>query len=195
MNKKLIIGALAVVLVAALAVGYLSNRNSDSEHFATRLDEVTGKNIYTNLDYGFSIPYASSSWEGPAETMDTEAETDYSRINAVFRNASTSEALLIVAEPGDTKSLNDTVTGLDLPYTVVTVGGLPALRYEYVTPLNEEGTLYGKIVMLTFKGLSKGSITMAYQQLFPTEAEAKKASLSRLNELLTHMSFDSATAQ
>lgn len=188
MKKKIII--LAGILVLLAVAGYLALGDSNSDHAVTKTDEATGQSIYTNLDYGFSIAYGKD-WEGPAETRDDNAKkSDPLQINAVFRSTSTLEAIVIGGNPGDTESFNDAAKVIDIPYTVVTVGGLPALRYEYVAPIDETATAYAKIAMLVFKGLKGGSVTMAYQKLFTTEAEAKKADLSRLSAFLSGVSFN-----
>lgn len=189
MNKKILIIVGVVVVAAAIGFSVL-NKSDSSNHAVTKTDEATGEALYTNLDYGFSIAYGKD-WEGPAETKDKNAEkTDPLLINAVFRSTSTLEAVVIGGKPGDTESFNAAAASLDIPYRVVTVGGLPSLRYEYVAPINEEATAYAKIVMFVFKGLPKGSVTMAYQKLFSTEAEAKKADMSRLDTFLTRIKFN-----
>ncbi len=188
MKKKLPI-IIGIIVVAAAVVGYLSLRNPESDHTVTKVDTTTGQATYTNLDYGFSIAYGKD-WEGPAETKDDSAKTtDPLTINAIFRSTSTLEAIVIGGKPGDTESFNDYAAALDSS-TVVTVGGLPALRYEYVAPINEQASAYAKGVMLVFKQLPKGSVTLAYQRIFKTEKEAKAADLTRLNEFLTHIIFN-----
>lgn len=187
MNKKLIsiICALAVVLGVA---GYVALRDTESSHSVTQKDEETGKRMYTNLDYGFSIVYGNE-WDGPAETKELKVKGDPLAINAIFSSSSTLEAIVIGAKPGDTETFNEAAAILDIPYTVTTIGGLPSLRYEYVTPINEEASAYAKTVIMVFKGLPKGSVTMAYQKLFNTEAEAKKADMSGLNNFLAGVAF------
>jgi hypothetical protein len=188
MNKKLSI-IIGVVVVAAVAVGYFAFRSPDNDNSITEKDPTTGQATYTNLDYGFSIVYGSD-WAGPAETKDKNAKNlDPLNINAVFLSTSTLEAVVIGGKPGDKESFNEAVTSLDIPYQVITVGGSPALRYEYVSATDEEGTSYTKTVLFVFKGLKAGSVTMAYQKMFSTEAEAKKADLAHLNDFLTHIRF------
>lgn len=188
MNKK-VLAIVAALLVVVAAVSYIASRDSASNHAVTEKNAATGQSMYTNLDYGFTIAYGND-WEGPAEVKDeTAKKSDPLLINAVFRSTSTLEAVVIGAKPGDTESFNEAAAVLDIPYTVTTVGGLPSLRYEYVTPINEEASAYAKIVMFVFKGLPKGSVTMAYQKLFNTEVEAKKADMSRLNNFLAGVTF------
>ncbi len=189
MNKKILIIA-GLLLVLAGGVSYVALRDPESNHMVTEVNSVTGQRIYKNLDYGFSITYGKE-WEGPAETKaDSIKGVDALLINAVFRSTSTLEAVVLAGKPGDTETFNEAVAVLDIPYTVVTLGGLPALRYEYVAPINEEGTAYAKIVMVVFKGLPKGSVTMAYQKLFTSEKEAKKADLSRMNDFFSRVTFN-----
>lgn len=189
MNKKLIV-IIGVLLLAVIGIGYsVSQRVDDEGHAVTEKNDTTGETIYTNLDYGFSIAYGKD-WEGPAETKgDTKKTNDQLLINAIFRSTSTLEAIVIGGKPGDTESFNQAAAALDIPYNVVTVGGIPALRYEYVTPINEEASSYAKTVMLVFKGLKAGSVTLVYQRIFATEAQAKAADLSRFNEFLTRIMF------
>ena len=189
MKKKLIISIIVIAVVAGVA-GYFAFRKTDNIHVITRQDPVTGLSIYTNLDYGFSVAYLNNDWEGPVEKLDPDADVYDPAINAVFASSSTLEVVAVVGYPGDTQSFNEFATVLDVPYRVVTIGGLPALRYEYVGPINEEGTLYAKTVMLMFKGLQKGSITMAYQKMFQTESEAKKADISRLEDFVSRITFN-----
>ena len=189
MNKKLSI-IIAVIVVAAVAVGYLLLRDSESNHAVTQKDPVTGQSTYTNLDYGFSVLYGAD-WQGPAETKDEKKKnSDPLTINAVFMSTSTLEAVVVVGKPGDKESFNEAVTALDFPYKLVTIGGIPALRYEYAGAINEEGTAFAKSVVVVFKGLKSGSVTMVYQKIFGTEAEAKKANLSHLDSFLSQIKFN-----
>jgi hypothetical protein len=188
-NKKILIIA-GLLLVLAGGASYVALRDPESNHMVTEVNTATGQRIYKNLDYGFSIAYGKE-WEGPAETKaDNVKGADPLLINAVFRSTSTLEAIVIAGKPGDKESFNEAAAVLDIPYTVVTIGGLPSLRYEYVAPINEEGTAYAKIVMFVFKGLPQGSVTMAYQKLFTSEKEAKKADMSRMNEFFNRVTFN-----
>jgi hypothetical protein len=188
MNKKLSI-IIAVIVVAVVAGGYLMLRDSGSNHATTQKDEVTGQSTYTNLDYGFSVVYGND-WQGPAETKDEKAEkVDPLTINAVFLSTSTLEAVIVAGKPGDKESFNQSASSLDFAYKMVTVGGIPALRYEYIGAINEEGTAYAKSAVVVFKELKGGSVTMIYQKIFATEAEAKKANMAHFDDFLTHIRF------
>jgi hypothetical protein len=187
MKKKLSI-IIGVVVVAAVAIGYFASRGSN-DNSITEKDVATGETTYTNLDYGFSIVYGNK-WDGPAEMKGENSKGMDPYVNAIFRSTSTLETVVIAGKPGDKESFNEAAAALDMPYLVVTVGGLPALKYEYVSAINEDATLFAKTVIFIFKGLKNGSLTMAYQALFDDEAKAKAADLSRLNEFLTHVRFN-----
>lgn len=187
MKKKLIIIIAVVVLVAAAIVS-LTWKKSDNIPVVMQKDAVTGQSIYTNTEYGFSVAY-SDAWDGPAERLAASPENKSSAVNAIFLSPGTSEAVVIQGKAGDTQSLNDMAAVLDFPYKVVTLGGLPALRYEYVGPINEEATAYAKTVMFTVAGLKAGSVSIGYQKIAPTEAKAKAANLTKLNDFVSRITF------
>lgn len=186
MNKKkiLIIGAAAVAVIAV----FLALNNSADIPVVIEKDAVTGESIYTNTEYGFSVVY-SNEWQGPSERVNADIEDKDSLINAIFLSTSTSEAIVIQGKPGDTENFNDFAKSLDTSYQVITVGGLPALRYEYVGPINEEGTLYAKTVMFVVKGLKAGSVTIAYQKIAAAEAGLKAVDLTKLNNFVARVTF------
>lgn len=185
MKKKIIIIALVVVAVAAAS--FFAWKKSDVVPVIMQTDAVTGQSVYENTEYGFSVNY-SKDWQGPAERIAAGTEKKNSAINAIFLNASTSEAIVIQGKLGDTESFNDFAKGLD-SYKMVTVGGLPALRYEYVTPINEELSAYAKTVVFTVKGLKAGSVSIAYQKIAAKESEAKAAGLSKLDDFVSRIIF------
>lgn len=187
MKKKLTI-IIAVVVVAAAVIVSLSWKKAETIPVVMQKDAVTGQSIYTNTEYGFSVAY-SDAWDGPAERLAAKPEDKSSALNAIFLSPATSEAVVIQGKAGDTESMNDLAALLGSPSKVVTVGGQPALRYEYVGPINEEAALYAKTVMFAVKGLKAGSVTIGYQQIAPTEAKAKAADLTKLNEFVSHITF------
>jgi hypothetical protein len=188
MKKKLII-IVGIIVVAAI-VGFLALKKSDNALVTAKQDPVTGLSIYTNTDWGFSVAYSSSSWQGPAEKLDPKVNLEDPNINIAFASASTSEAIVIVGKPGDMQSVNDFATLLEgTQYAVVTVGGVPALRFEYVAPINEEASAYAKTVMYVFKGLKNGSVTIAYQKVATTEKQAKAANIAHLADFVTGITF------
>lgn len=188
MKKKLTIIIGAVIVVAAV-VSQFAWKKSDNSSVVMRKDAVSGQSIYANTEYGFSVAY-SSDWQGPAERIEADQADEDSAINAIFLNASSSEGIVIQGLPGDTESFNTFAAKLDSAYTVVTIGGVPALRYEYVAPINEEGSAYAKTVTLVVKGLKNGSVTIAYQRITKTEAQAKTADISKFNDFISHITFN-----
>ncbi len=186
MKKKIIIIAV-VIVVAAAAVGLFAWKKPANIPVVMQTDPVTGQSVYTNTDYGFSVTY-SKDWEGPAERIAADPDKKDSAINAIFISASSSEAIVIQGKPGDTESFNEFAASLDA-YTMVTAAGVPALRYEYVAPINEELSAYAKTVIFTIKGLKAGSVSIAYQKIAPTEAKAKAADLTKFNEFVSHIVF------
>ncbi len=187
MKKKLIIIIGIIVVVAA--IGFTVLKKPANVHVTMKQDSVTGLSIYNNLDYGFSVAYPADYWQGPVEKFDPNADIEDPNINATFASTSTLEAVVIAGKPGDTESLNAFAAPLD-SYNVVTVGGLPALRYEFVAPANEAGTLYVKAVMFVIKELKNGSVTIAYQKLAKTEKEAKAADVSKADAFVGGITFD-----
>ncbi len=190
-NLKIIIGILVVV---AIVGGFLAFKKSGNDNVVTKKDPVTGLSIYTNLDYGFSVAYPGDYWQGPAEKFKSGTDTHDLSINAVFANTTTSEAIVIIGKPGDTETRNDFASKLD-SYHVVTVGGLPALRYEYVAPIDEKATAYAKTVMFVFNELPKGSVTVAYQKFFTTEAQAKAADATKIADFVSRITFNQTQPQ
>ena len=187
MKKKIIIIAVVVLAVAALVVGLVTRKKTENIPVVMQKDATTGQSIYTNTQYGFSVAY-SDYWEGPAERIAAKPDTKDSAINAIFVNAANLEAIVIQGKAGDKETFNEFAAVLD-SYKMVTVGGLPALRYEYVGPVNEEASAYAKTVIYTVKGLPAGSVSIAYQKLTKTEAQAKAADLTKLNEFVSHVVF------
>jgi hypothetical protein len=171
----------------AAVVGFFAWNNMDTGPVVMQKDPVTGQSVYANTDYGFSVTY-SGDWQGPAERIAANPDSKDVSTDAVFLIASSSEAIVIQGKLGDMESFNDFAAVLD-SYKMVTVAGLPALRFEYVGAINEEGTIFAKTVMIVFKGLKSGSVTLAYQKMFDTEAKAKKADVSNLDAFLANISF------
>lgn len=190
MKKKIIIIVGIVVLVAAVAIGYFNGKKTESIPVVMQTDQVTGQSTYTNTQFGFSVAYSFGDWEGPAERIASKREGVASSTNAIFLSPSTSEAVVIQGKAGDTQTLNDLAASLEgSSYQVVTVGGQPALRYEYTTPVNEEATAYARTVIFAIQGLKSGSVTIAYQKIAPKEAELKKATLNKFNDFVSHVVF------
>lgn len=188
MNKKLLI-IIAISALVVTAAGYLIWGKSGSDSVTTKKDEVTGLSIYTNSDYGFSIAYPNSEWEGPVEKAEQDEDIEDPAINVTFVSSSTLEAVVVVGKPGDKETLNAFAAPLD-SYTVVTVGGLNALRYEFVTPINEEATVFAKTVMFVFKEIKNGSMTIAYQRLAKTKKEAEALDATRLERFVGGVTFN-----
>lgn len=191
MNRKKIV-IIGILVVAAVVAGFLAFKKSGNDNVITKKDPVTGLSIYTNLDWGFSVAYPGDYWEGPVEKPETDLKADNSSINAVFTSTSTAEAILIIGKLGDTETRNDYAAKLD-SYNVVTVGGLPALRYEYIAPIDEKATAYAKTVMFVFNELPKGSVTVAYQRFFNTEFDAKKADSVKIADFVSRFTFNQTT--
>jgi len=186
-QKKLII-IIGIAVVAVVAVGSLLLNKSNVIPVVMEKDAATGQSVYTNTDFDFSVFY-SSDWQGPAERIAADPKLKDDAVNAIFLSPSSSEAVVIQGTKGDTESFNDFAAKLDLPSSIVTVGGLPALRYEYIVPVNENGTAYAKTVIFTLKGLKMGSVDIAYQGIANTEANAKLLKLNKLNDLISHIVF------
>lgn len=189
MHKKLIL-IIGIIVVAAVAIGFFTSNKSANIPVVLQTNQTTGESTYTNTQYGFSVTYSFTDWEGPAERIASKRETVASSTNAIFLSPSTSEAVVIQGKAGDTQTLNDLAASLEgSSYQVVTVGGQPALRYEYTTPVNEEATAYARTVIFAIQGLKSGSVTIAYQKIAPKEAELKKATLNKFNDFVSHIVF------
>lgn len=181
MKKKIIIVAAILVVLVVAGIGYSSWRASEEIRFGgtTEVTETGGK--YTNEKFGFSVSY-TDFWKAPVEGD--------SKKNVIFTASSTPEVISIMGEPGDTQSFNDFAAGINTDYTIVTIGGQPALRYEFVAPMNEEATAYTRTVIYVIKGLAKGSISITYGKIFATEKEAQAAQLTEIGKFVGAMTFN-----